>query len=616
MFAKNTCYKKTWVGLFAFFMAMSLTIAAIASEDHVNPRPDLDSYHLSQLDPRWANEPYWSNQPGYSVADCGCGLCAYTSMVNYLTSSSYDPLEMNSFRRAYLLEHPVWGGYTRYNAWWYGHDGNVDKASISSAMFGLDSLGVYKSSEGWTSSRLFNKLYGILDRYGKNAVGFISAGTTNSYYDPVFYNSDYTTKGTGGHYVLGLAAADEKLIVMDPSSQPDFTKNTVYTKDQATSMFMNPRYYPYVHVYRGTNYAAENTEHIGSGISGWIRGEGGSWLYSKADDSIATDEFLKVGSSTYYFNDAGAMLTGWQKIDGSWYCFASSGAMYSNCYVGSYWMGSDGALVTNNSTTAHWGSNSSGWWYVDEAGAYVRNSFKVIDGETYYFNADGWMTVGWKSINGDWYYFNGNGYMQTNSTISGWTIDDKGIAHAPKRTEGVWNSDYYGWWYTDVDGDYVRSQFKTIKGHTYYFGPDGYMAVGWKKIDGAWYYFSGYGYMQTNTTISGWTIDDKGVAHAPASSSGGWKSNSYGWWYVDARGSYLVSQFKTIGGHTYYFDASGWMSVGWTQVGSDWYYFSSYGYMKTNGWRGNYYFGSDGKMLTNAKTPDGYWVDSTGHWVA
>ena len=144
----------------------------------------------------------------------------------------------------------------------------------------------------------------------------------------------------------------------------------------------------------------------------------------------------------------------------------------------------------------------------------MRNSFKVIDGETYYFNSEGWMTVGWKSINGDWYYFNGNGYMQTNSTISGWTIDDKGIAHAPKRTEGVWNSDYYGWWYTDVDGDYVRSQFKTIKGHTYYFGPDGYMAVGWKKIDGAWYYFSGYGYMQTNTTISGWTIDDKGVAHA------------------------------------------------------------------------------------------------------
>ena len=39
------------------------------------------------------------------------------------------------------------------------------------------------------------------------------------------------------------------------------------------------------------------------------------------------------------------------------------------------------------------------------------------------------------------------------------------------------------------------------------------------------------------------------------------------------------------------------MLTGWVHDGDDWYYLTS-----------------DGSLLTNAYTPDGYWVDAEGEW--
>lgn len=59
-----------------------------------------------------------------------------------------------------------------------------------------------------------------------------------------------------------------------------------------------------------------------------------------------------------------------------------------------------------------------------------------------------------------------------------------------------------------------------------------------------------------------------------------WKSNAIGWWVEYSDGSYLVNTW-------YQSPASGlW-----------------------------YYMGADGYMLTDAQTPDGYWVNSDGVWV-
>lgn len=75
-----------------------------------------------------------------------------------------------------------------------------------------------------------------------------------------------------------------------------------------------------------------------------------------------------------------------------------------------------------------------------------------------------------------------------------------------------------------------------------------------------------------------------------------WKQDSVGWWWQNDDGSYPVSE--------------------WKQINGKWYYFENTGYMVANRWEGNYYLGSDGAMLINAVTPDGYTVGADGAWIA
>ena len=76
---------------------------------------------------------------------------------------------------------------------------------------------------------------------------------------------------------------------------------------------------------------------------------------------------------------------------------------------------------------------------------------------------------------------------------------------------------------------------------------------------------------------------------------------------------------------TYFFDESGNMVTGWvgTKDGK-WYYFEDTlnkdeGKMVNYGWKSVmgiwYYFMTDGAMLTNGITPDGFLVGSDGKWI-
>ncbi len=53
----------------------------------------------------------------------------------------------------------------------------------------------------------------------------------------------------------------------------------------------------------------------------------------------------------------------------------------------------------------------------------------------------------------------------------------------------------------------------------------------------------------------------------------------------------------------------------WLNVSGNWYYRDDFGNNVTNQWIGNYYLGSDGVMLTNTWTPDGYYVGADGAWT-
>ena len=83
---------------------------------------------------------------------------------------------------------------------------------------------------------------------------------------------------------------------------------------------------------------------------------------------------------------------------------------------------------------------------------------------------------------------------------------------------------------------------------------------------------------------------------------GEWRRDEHGWYY----------QLNVNAGTSYVADS-------WIKDNGKWYYFDHWGYMYRNAWinyqGSSYYVGADGAMWYNARTPDGYWVDSNGKWV-
>lgn len=77
--------------------------------------------------------------------------------------------------------------------------------------------------------------------------------------------------------------------------------------------------------------------------------------------------------------------------------------------------------------------------------------------------------------------------------------------------------------------------------------------------------------------------------------SGHWQTDDKGWWYSLDNGDYYKNYWFLDKGKYYFFNADG--------------------YMVTDKWIGNYYLGSDGAMLTDTVTPDGYKVGSDGKWI-
>ena len=96
--------------------------------------------------------------------------------------------------------------------------------------------------------------------------------------------------------------------------------------------------------------------------------------------------------------------------------------------------------------TGQWKSGYFGWWYSYSDGTYAANETLVIDGQTYRFDASGYLKMGWVYDGGHWYYHGSSGAQQY-----GWIMD-----------RGSW----------------------------YYLSPSGSMVTGWQLLGGTWYHFA------------------------------------------------------------------------------------------------------------------------------
>ena len=73
-----------------------------------------------------------------------------------------------------------------------------------------------------------------------------------------------------------------------------------------------------------------------------------------------------------------------------------------------------------------WQVDDNGWWYANEDRTYYKNGWLQIDGQDYYFNADGYMQTGWAVIGNKGCYFNENGVYEPDkeSKMIALTFDD------------------------------------------------------------------------------------------------------------------------------------------------------------------------------------------------
>ena len=207
-----------------------------------------------------------------------------------------------------------------------------------------------------------------------------------------------------------------------------------------------------------------------------------------------------------------------------------------------------------------------------------KNTWKTINGKTYYYGSD-CRAVKWsQKIGGYWYYFNGSGVMQR-----GWI---------------TWNADGLKS-YFDGNGRALTG-WQKLSGKWYYFSPSSGKSVRWsQRIGGYWYYFNGASQMQTGWVT--WKADgSKSYFDGNGRALTGWQKLSGKWYYFRPESGKSARWSQRIGGYWYYFNGASQMQTGWVTWNND---------------KSKSYFDSNGRARTGFQKIGGktyYFSPSTG----
>ena len=298
---------------------------------------------------------------------------------------------------------------------------------------------------------------------------------------------------------------------------------------------------------------------------------GNYWL--GADGRMVTNAWVDNGR--YYVDANGAWVKGAQKPavaqkqgwvqNGSAWNYYYQGNIVRNAWIGSYWLGTDGRMVTNS-----WVDN--GRYYVGANGVWDKTVKKPE------VKKNSWVKEG-----STWYYYE-NGALARNKWISStyWVGADGEMATSSWVDGGRYYVGSNGAWVKDAKKPEVKKN-------------------GWVKEGSTWYYYEN-GALARNKWISStyWVGADGKMATDSWVDGGRYYVGANGAWVKDAKKQEVKSEVK---------------KNGWLKEGSTWYYYEN-GTLARNKWVGNYWLGADGKMATNAWVDNGrYYVDGSGAWV-
>ena len=354
---------------------------------------------------------------------------------------------------------------------------------------------------------------------------------------------------------------------------------------------------------------------------GWVQ-NGSAWYHYKDNGSLTKNAWVGnywlgadgrmitnswVDNNNYYVGSNGvwvrnAKKTGWIQSGSTWYHYNSQGQLERNRWIGDYWVGSDGKMGTNS-----WVDNNN--YYVGADGLWVRDAKKPEVKKT-----------GWVQSGSTWYYYNSQGQLERNRWIGDYWVGSDG-----KMGTNSWvdNNNYY----VGADGLWVKNAKKPEVKKT-----------GWVSNGGVWYYYNKEGQMVKNAWVGSYWLGSDGKmatnswvdnnnyyvgkdglwernAKKPEEKKSGWVSNGGVWYYYNKEGQMV----KNAWAGDYYLGSDGKMVVkSWIYDNAykAWYYLGENGVYKRNTWVGDYWVGSNGKMATNSWVDNGrYYVGPSGAWV-
>ena len=324
----------------------------------------------------------------------------------------------------------------------------------------------------------------------------------------------------------------------------------------------------------------------------------GNWYYvkdGKALTGLQTIDYVDV----YFDADGKQVKDDTRQIDGSTYHFAKdSGQITRNAFASDkmgnwYYFGQDGKALTGKQIL----DNFTLYFYPN--GVQAKDTFVILDGNTYYFQKDSGQLISnryWSDDEGNWYYSDKDGRL----LIGAQTVDFVNVYFYDDGIQVKGDFAPNGHYYDKDTGALVTNRYVEKDGKWYYVNDKGDKLIGAQTIDGVEVYFDKDG------------IQAKGVfANADH-------------FYDKDTGAAVRDQIVEVDGKRYYVGTDGRKVYSGTHivhgeevnliVGDGHQGFGEFTYYADSG----DYIGFDGKKVTKAgfvKTKDNHWyyLDGKGN---
>ena len=179
----------------------------------------------------------------------------------------------------------------------------------------------------------------------------------------------------------------------------------------------------------------------------WV---GSYWLGS--DGKMVTDSWVDggkyyVGSQGWWIKDA-VKKTGWTQTGNVWYLYDNQGNLVKNAWSGNYWLGSDGKMVTDSWV-------DGGKYYVGSDGKWVKDAKKATDDKKPTEDKkpaedkkSDTKKTGWVQTGSVWYHYNNQGELTKNAWVGSYWVGSDGKMATNSWVDG-------GKYYVGNEGWYI-----------------------------------------------------------------------------------------------------------------------------------------------------------------